>query len=174
MRKIKSWDEFINENFNPLQPRILPIEEEDIPEVLEVCVDAFQEVDTPEGIREFLGGETDWSISKKCVIGDKIVGCYLFNEQSVAVMLDECGCAKEDYEKYRELRGIQGLGLALYPDYRGSGIGRMMRSIPLQMGYDYIWGRHLKGLHNVDQWIKFGRRVIGENEEEYVSLMDLV
>lgn len=169
----KSFIQFVFEQSNPLQPRILPIQKDDLPAIFDICVEAFGEVDTPEGIRGFLGSETDWSISKKCVVGDEIIGCYLFNTQHVSSMLDQCGCAKEDYSKYEGLLGLQGLGLALKPEYRGSGIGRMMRDVPLSMGYDYIWGRHLKGLHNVDNWITFGRRVIGENDDEYVTIMDL-
>ena len=116
---------------------------------------------------------TDWNISKKCVLNGVIIGCYLFNEQPVSSMLDRCKCAVEDYSKYEDKRGVQGLGLALLPDYRGTGIGKEMRNIPLKMGYNYIWGRHSKGLHNVTQWTKFGRRIIGENEHEYITIMDI-
>jgi hypothetical protein len=45
------------------------------------------------------------------------------------------------------------------------------------MGYDYIWGQHLKGLHNVDNWTKFGRRLVADGdingEDMWVTLMDL-
>ena len=170
---IKKWLQFINESYLPTDCQILPINLEDKEAIFEICIVCFSEVDSPEGIRSFLGSETDWSISKKCVLGDKVIGCYLFNTQPVSEMLDVCGCAKEDYTKYEGLRGLQGLGLALLPEYRGSGIGKMMRDIPLKMDVDYIWGRHLKGLHNISSWVKFGRRIIGENEEEYVTIMDL-
>lgn len=41
------------------------------------------------------------------------------------------------------------------------------------MGYDYIWGQHFKTLYNIDNWKKFGRRVVAETEDIYVTLMDL-
>jgi hypothetical protein len=178
MIKLLRFTEFvnnssINEDFHSERPIISPIEKEDIPEIIEICVDVFSDVDTPDGIREYLGANTDWSISKKCMIGNKVISCYLFNEDPVSSMLDECSCALEDYSKYDGLRGLQGLGLALLPEYRGAGIGKLMRDVPLSMPYDYVWGRHLKGLHNIDNWTRFGRRVIGENEEEYVTIMDL-
>lgn len=170
---IKTWQQYINENYLPEKCEILGIEENDLNDILEICVEAFSDVDSPEGIRSFLSSEVDLSISKKCVMGGKIIGCYLFNTSPVSEMLDECGCAIEDYSKYEGLRPLHGLGLALLPEYRGSGIGKKMRNVPLTMDVDYIWGRHLKGLHNIDQWISFGRRVIGENDDEFVTIMDL-
>ena len=59
------------------------------------------------------------------------------------------------------------------PEYRDLGIGKKLRDYPLQLNFDYIWGQHLKGLQNIDNWTKFGRRIINNNGDLYITLMDL-
>jgi len=173
---IKNWFQYIKEDYNG-DAIISDIEQQDIPEVLNVCAKVLGDVDSEEDVKEYLSSVTDWNISKKAVVGGKIVGAYLFNEQPITEFLEGCDCTTEDVSKYANLRGIQGLGLALLPECRGTGIGRKMRDIPLHMGYDYIWGQHLKSLHNIDQWLKFGRRVVADGmigeDDLYVTLMDL-
>lgn len=142
----------------------------DAEECLNLCAIVFSDIMTPDEIKQFLKTSVNWNISKKATFGDKIIGCYLFNEDSV---LEFAEYQLEDLSKYKNLKGIQGLSLALLPEYRGSGIGKKLRDIPLHMNYDYIWGQHLKGLHNIDNWTKFGRRLVAESPDEYVTLMDL-
>jgi hypothetical protein len=122
--------------------------------------------------------KTNWSISKKIMDADKIIGCYLFNEESVYDFLkDYPETLLENIDEYKTKSGIQGLALCLLEEYRGSGLGRNLRKIPTQMNYDYIWGQHFKSLKNVNNWIKFGRRIIADGmidgDEIYVTLMDL-
>ena len=173
---LKKYKEFIIENVNS-EVKIENIQDSDIPEVLDVCVEVLKDVDTPENIKEFLGEDVDFSISKKATIDGKIVGCYLFNTDSVYDFLKDCDCVKEDMSKYQNLKGIQGCALVVLPEYRNMNIGRKLREVPLKMGFDYIWGQHLKGLHNVDNWIKFGRRLVADGliggEDMWVTLMDL-
>lgn len=149
---------------------ISKISSNDIPEVLEVCVQVFSNVMSPEEVREYVGGTADWNISVKATMGDKIVGCYIFNEESVTQFQR---CSRENLKKYKTLKGIQGVGLAVLPEFRGTGVGKKLRDYPLHLNYDYIWGQHLEGLHNVDNWVKFGRRVIGKCGGLFITLMDL-
>ena len=174
---IKRYNQFILENINS-ESKIENIKETDIPEILEMCAQAFGEVEgSQEEVKEYLKGDVNFRISKKSIIDGKIVGCYLFNEESVYDFLKNCDCLKEDISKYKKLRGIQGCALVVIPEYKGEGIGRKLREIPLKMGYDYVWGQHLKGLHNIDNWTKFGRRLVADGvingSDMWVTLMDL-
>ena len=147
MKNILSWILF-NENNDS---QILPIENSDIPEVLNVCAEALQHVDTPDNIKQYLGKATKWSISKKCVLDGRIIGAYLLNEFPLDRMLDDarehCKVCdfppEEEYEKYHNLRGLQGLALVVKPEFQKIGAGKKLRDVPLHMGYDYIWGMHL-------------------------------
>ena len=172
---IKRYLQFIKESHENFI--IESITENDIDDVLEICAKVFGDVDSAEDVKSYLGEATNWNISKKAVINNKIIGCYLFNEDSIVDFLDGKDCVLENLSKYTSKKGIEGLGLALLPEYRNMGIGKEMRNIPLDMDYDYVWGQHLKGLHNIDNWTKFGRRIVADGdidgEEMYVTLMDL-
>ena len=185
MRKILSWTLY-NENNNI---QILPVEDTDVTEILNICAEVLSNVDNPERIKGYLGRATKWNLSKKCVLNGKIIGAYLLNEFPLQVMLDDCKrlfnegklvqCDFEDYEKYRTLHGLHGLALVVLPDFQKIGAGKKLRDVPLHMDYDYIWGMHLETLQNIEQWTNFGRKVLGkftdeENETVYITVMDLL
>lgn len=151
-------------------PKISTIQSEDIPEVLDVCAEVFSKVMGPEGVRSYIKGSADWSISAKAEYKGKIVGCYILNKDSV---MRQQSCSKEDLSKYKGMKGVQGIGLAVLPEYRDLGIGKKLREYPLNKGYDYIWGLHMKSLHNIDNWTRFGRRIICDTGGMFTTLMDL-
>lgn len=146
MKNILSWTTF-NENSDY---QILPIEISDKIEVLNICAESLKHVDNPERIKQYLGRATEWDISKKCVFNGKIIGAYLLNHFPVYKMLEDCErlfsekkipyFSSENYQKYRNLRGIHGLALVVDPAYQKTGAGKKLRDVPLTMGYDYIWG----------------------------------
>ena len=172
MKYLKKFENYSTKNY-----QISDIDESDIDGILDICVEAFGDLESSDEIKEYLKEKTDWSISKKATIGDKIVGCYLLNEESVIDFLKDSDCSLENLSQYENKRGIQGIGLVVVPEYQKLGIGKEMRSIPLNMEYDYIWGQHLKGLHNIKHWTDFGRRIVADGEidgeEMYVTLMDI-
>jgi len=171
---ILNFLEFVKES---LEYKVLNIEEQDIDEILNMCVQAFGDLESSDEIKEYLKEKTDWNISKKATLDNKIVGCYLFNEDSVIDFLKDSDCALEDLSQYENKRGIQGIALVVRPEYQKFGIGKKLRSVPLNMGYDYIWGQHLKGLHNIKHWTDFGRKIVADGEidgeDMYVTLMDI-
>jgi hypothetical protein len=63
-------------------------------------------------------------------------------------------------EKYRGLRGLEGVALAVDKSHRNRGAGRLLREYSLTMDYDYIWGMQFRSLNNLDNWIKSGRELI--------------
>lgn len=101
----------------------------------------------------------------------------MLNTDSIFEFLKNSNCLLEDISKYKNKIGIQGIALVVTSEYRKFGIGREMRNIPLNMGYSYIWGQHLKGLYNIRNWVDFGRRIVADGEingeEMYVTLMDI-
>jgi GNAT superfamily N-acetyltransferase len=151
-------------------PKISAIQPEDIPEVLDVCSVVFSKVMSPGGVKSYINGSADWSISAKAEYKGRIVGCYILNRDPVT---RQQHCSKEDLGRYKGMKGVQGIGLAVLPEYRDFGIGKKLREYPLQKGYDYIWGLHMKGLHNIDNWTRFGRRIICDSGSMFTTLMDL-
>lgn len=145
-------------------------------EVLELCQESFADVMEPEYLQEYLDSIVDWHISIMAIINDKVVGCYLFNEESINKFFKQGFYMKsliDDIDKYQNLRGIQGVALVVSPDYRGFGIGKKLREFPKSMDFDYIWGVQLKSLENISDWLKYGRRLIAETPNEFITLMDL-
>jgi GNAT superfamily N-acetyltransferase len=119
---------------------------------------------------DYLIKSVDWGISIKATVGDKIVGCYLLSQEPIS------SCDSVDDEKikyYSNLYGLQGISLAVSNEYRNMGIGKALRDETLNMGYDYIWGYQSKELNNIDNWVKFGRKIVGETYFDYITLMDL-
>lgn len=61
---IKNWFQYIKEDYNG-DAIISDIEQQDIPEVLNVCAKVFGDVDSEEDVKEYLSSVTDWNISKR-------------------------------------------------------------------------------------------------------------
>jgi len=157
--------------------KIQNIKKEDISIIVDMCSKIFSDVMPYEENVKYINYVTDFSISKKATLNGKIIGCYLFNKQSIFESEDLDNLPEqqtEDLSKYENKKPLQGVALALLPEYRGLSYGRQLRDIPLSMkDYDYIWGVHLKGLHNINNWLKYGRRIVAETDEVYATLMDL-
>jgi hypothetical protein len=114
---------------------------------------------------------TDFTISKKAVLDGKIIGCYLLNDDSVP---SNGMNYLENLDPYGTRRGLQGVALGILKEYRGLSYGRQLRDSALSLnGFDYIWGFQGKRLENLDNWLACGRRLVGETEDAYVTLMDL-
>lgn len=151
-------------------PKLSRINPEDIEECLEVCGKALSHVMAHDSVKSFVGKVADWGISVKAEYDGRIVGCYVLNTKPVT---SQNHCAKENLDGYRGLNGVQGVALAVLPEYRDLGIGKLLRQYPIRKGYDYIWGLHMKGLHNIDNWVKFGRRIVCETGGMFTTLMDI-
>lgn len=167
MKKI--IQKLVKQVFGDNSIKISKISDKDISEVLEICAVAFQHVMDQDSVKSFIQSTADWSLSVKAVYQNKIVGCYIFKERSVVPYLKSI----QEKEKYKNLKGIEGVALAVLPEYRDLGIGKKLREYPLHLGFDYIWGQHLKGLQNIDNWTKFGRRIVNDIGHLYITLMDL-
>jgi hypothetical protein len=147
------------------------IEENDIDDIIDFSVKLFSEATGYDFPGLFFYDMTDFSISKKAVLNGKIIGVYLLNDVSVlSYGMRRC----ENLDSYFNLRAIQGVSLGIQKEYRGLDYGRELRDSILSLdGYDYIWGFQGKCLNNLDNWLGYGRRLVGETEDSYVTLMDL-
>jgi 8-oxo-dGTP pyrophosphatase MutT (NUDIX family)/GNAT superfamily N-acetyltransferase len=132
------------------EPKIEKLTAKDLPAVMEagqVCFPKFEF----EGIaRESMHG--DFSQSYVVKDGDKVIGAYLLAPNQ----LPEVFPGKET-KAYKGRKGIEGVALFLLPEYRGAGVGRKLRGMPMTSNYDYIWGQHFEDLSNLQNWVNFGR-----------------
>ena len=157
---------------------IQPLTKNDLDTVINMCIEAFGAFETKDEIRTYLMEQIDVSISKKDVLGSHIVGCYLFNKASIYdFMQDNPTCALSDLSSYKDKQGIQGVALVVRNSFKGKGIGKLLRDVPKSMNVDYIWGKHLSDLGNIQQWVQYGRKIVGngivEDEHLIITLMDL-
>jgi len=162
---------FCNLNFRKEDFRIEPVQDKDMDCILAMCKEIFKEHKSIASDLLMLEFFTDISISRKALLNDKIIGCYLFNEDTIYC---DNRVIFEDLGPYKNKKALLGLALALMPDYRGKGYGKQLRDLPKTMrNYDYVWGMQLKSLNNIDNWIRYGRRIVAEGESSYVTLMDI-
>jgi GNAT superfamily N-acetyltransferase len=151
--------------------RIEDIEAEDIDGILDIGLRMFSGIRPLEDPALYYYFCPDHSISKQAVLDGKIIGYYLLNEEPVT---EYDMNTLEDLSGYRNRKGLHALELVVLPEYRGLSYGRQLRDIPLGMKeYDYIWGSHIKCLNNLENWLRYGRRLVGQTKGEYVTLMDL-
>lgn len=116
----------------------------------------------------YITKNTDWSISFKALDGTKIVGVYALGNNQIA--------SEFDLPDYRERKGVEGVALAVLPEYKGTGVGRQLIEAPRKLGRDYVWGSALRALSNVQHWAK-RRKIVGEKnpgakDNYYVSVED--
>ena len=136
-----------------------------------MCVKLFSEAANFEYPGFFFYAMTDFSISKKAVLDGEIIGCYLLNNESVHSWEMNW---KENLDLYKTRRGLQGVALGILKEYRGRSYGRQLRDSALSLSeYDYIWGLQAKQLNNLDNWLGYGRRLVGETGGDFITLMDL-
>ena len=150
---------------------IQTIEEKDIDYIIEMSVKLFSEAAKYEYSGLFFYCMTDFTISKKAVLDGKIIGCYLLNDESVhSYEMNRL----ENLDRYKTLRGLQGVALGIMKEYRGLSYGRQLRDSAHSLNeYDYIWGFQGKSLNNLGSWLGYGRRLVGETEYAHVTFMDI-
>ncbi len=148
-------------------------------EVLDICVEVFKNVMPQASVKGYINCSADWDLSVKATFEDKIVGCYILNENQIPIpfksirYFNDDDSQWEDLSKYAKLKGIEGIALAVLPEYRDKGIGKALRNYPLTLDYDYIWGQHYESLQNIQHWVKFGRRIVSHYTGLYRTLMDI-
>lgn len=93
-------------------------------------------------------------------VDGKLAGFYFLRPGSIPENINP-----ELYEELKDLSGIEGVALGVFPEYKNLGIGKRLIEYPKNMGYDYIWGYQFKPLKNLGDWLK-RRKYYGFDEEE--------
>lgn len=118
------------------------------------------------GYREFaliVLSNTNWEISATLTddYGD-LYGVYLLGDAQVPI-------DKLCLNKYANLKGVEGIALAIDPNIRGLGYGNLLKDYPKSLEIDYVWGQQLKSLNNLDMWLK-RRKLVGITDYTYITL----
>ena len=133
------------------------IPKEKINEVLKWSHQFFNKLMNGNEFKWYLTEVTNWDKSILLLNKDnEIKGAYLFGDNQLL------------HERFKDLKGIEGVLLAIDSDIRNQGWGDKLKDYPKTLGIDYIWGQQLKGLNNLNDWLK-RRELVGENEEVYIT-----
>lgn len=161
----------IFEIFSPLKPTIESISQSDHDFIIMETARVFADHFPASQMKDYLNNTVDWKLSKKLMINGEIAGFYLLSENNVNDVVPTDN-ALEDLTKYNNLRGIEGIALVVLPKYRNMGFGNLLKTLPRNLGYDYIFGMQLKSLKNLEDWLK-RRRLVGDVGSVWVTLEDL-
>ena len=154
---------------------VRPFKAEDQPGIDQVIAVVFKDLLSPSRL-DFYAHDHDPKLTLVYEREGRIVGCYLLKENSVLSAVEEGAKPLEDLEKYRNLRGIEGVALAILPEYQYNiGAAIELLSRPTEMGFDYMWGAQNAKLGNLLKWTKLSRLVaVCEGPPKWtVTLRDL-
>jgi radical SAM superfamily enzyme YgiQ (UPF0313 family) len=104
----------------------------------------------------------DSSLSIVAEVDGNVAGFYFIKEQYIQLL------GKEEDEILSNLRGIEGVALGIFNEYKDYGIGKEMIEYPKTIGADYIWGLQLKGLGNIEDWLK-RRKLYADVGQMYIT-----
>lgn len=140
------------------QNGILPINSNDIDEVIDLCIAEFGSHDAGGAAETsaFVKSYTDWSVSKKLVINGKLAGFMLLRPRPIKELLDESKVSElfVDLSIFDNKSGVEGVALVVVPEHRGSMSAAKLTRLPQRLGYDYAYGQALKSLGNIQFWLK--------------------
>lgn len=122
----------------------------------------FKDVTEETYFYAIIAQETNWELSVMLVNDkDEMFGLYLFGDKQLDSLVE--------VPEYLELKGIEGVLLAVDKSIQGQGWGNKLKDFPKTLGFDYIWGQQLKSLNNLQDWLK--RRIfITETDGVYITL----
>ena len=142
------------------EPQVEKMRPEDVDEAVKVGEACFPEHAGVFGklVRDELGN--DFSHSYVARLDEKVIGGYFLGNRQLSDHID-----RPETQPYKGKRGVEGVALFLLPQYRGAGLGRKLRGLPLSSGADYVWGQHYEDLNNLQQWVNFGRKHLFTQEE---------
>ncbi len=121
----------------------------------------FKDVTSEYYFRAILEQESNWDISAMLVDeNNDIKGVYLLGDNQLNSLVED--------EKYVNLKGVEGVVLAVSEEVRGQGWGNKLKDFPKTLEVDYIWGQQLKSLNNVEDWLK-RRELVAETPSVYIT-----
>lgn len=177
----KDIERFLNftESYISNNIKISKIEPYDNDSIIDILSVVFKIVDDKETIRNRISKRLNNNLSVKIEIDGKIVGCYLLAEKSINEFISDINDDKlKDFPKKSTKilidsdfsdNGLQGISLAILPEFRGFNLGSKLKEYTYNLGYDYIWGVQDKKLENIEFW-KRTRDIIAESPNAYASI----
>jgi hypothetical protein len=93
-------------------------------------------------------------------VGGDLAGFYFLKRKDIPEKINP-----EIYNTIKDLRGVEGVALGVFDEYKNLGIGKSLIEYPQQMGYDYIWGYQYESLKNLKDWLK-RRKYYGFDDDE--------
>jgi len=153
---------------------IRKFEEKDKDQVMQIMIEAFSHVMPPAAIVQYTNAVTNFKKSIVVAKGDEIVGVYLFGNRQLSTGITDEKPSKVlvDIEEYNRKTGMEGVALAVKKEYQGTGIGSKLKDYTKTLDVDYVWGLQLKGLGNLQQWLK-RRKLAAETSGMYITVEDL-
>lgn len=103
----------------------------------------------------------DKNLSLVALVGDNVAGFYFIGNHPIPK-------GGKDYEKFNNLKGVEGMALGVLKEYKNFGIGKKLIETTQQLPVDYIWGYQFKSLKNIDDWLK-RRKIYFENDGIYIT-----
>jgi hypothetical protein len=121
----------------------------------------FKNLTSKDYFFAILKQETNWDISAILLDDeDKIMGLYLLGDSQLDSLIVN--------DTYTNLKGVEGVVLAVSEEIRGQGWGNKLKEYPKTLEVDYIWGQQLKSLNNLEDWLK-RRELIAETQSVYIT-----
>ena len=166
----------INEQIEDVKITHIGSDQQSIQDALEVFKQAFPQYEF-ESIKDFIMSSVNWNKSIKATSDDKTVGIYLIGDRQLFdVIEDEKAVPIENLDKYKGKIGVEGVALAVMPEFQKIGIGKKLKDALLSMtSANYIYGLQYKSLNNLQNWLK-SRRLVAQStgdEAVYITLQDL-
>jgi len=131
MKHINYFTSFINESKNNVAIDIITPDKEDA--VVDVLYSSFGFLeDSKESLRRRIQPRLSNGLSIYLSVDNSIIGCYLLNEKSAQTFIEEIkrGDIKDFpptetkiYLDNIEGKGLQGIALSVYPEFRDMGFG---------------------------------------------------
>lgn len=180
MKTLKNYNLFINENINNDNDfKVESINDSDIPKLLELKYDFFAKSYNynREKHDNYSLEHTDWSISKKLMDGDKIIGGYFLRRSKIEnefitdpndteiekhITIDDLNNDEwiennlfYDIRPLYNKKGIEGVSLFIDKNYQSLGLGQLLIDGCMKdPNIDYMFGYAYHTLQNIKSWMK--------------------
>jgi len=141
---------------------IRKITDDDLPIITEKLSYVYDKLSASSESIWGLIGDYDENISVVAVMNNKVCGFYMLRNENI--MPNDSSI----YKELEGLKGLEGVALGVFKEYKNLGIGKKLIEYPRTLGYDYIWGYQLKKLDNIDDWLK-RRKIYYENKHLYIT-----
>ncbi len=162
------WDELSTSEIT-----VKPFDAEQFELVLDAATKIFRKHMSASELRQYLIAQTDLELSLLAYYKNEIIGFYLIGDYPVPNDISESQLliSMNEYHQILEMNGMEGVALAVLPDYRGLGIGKILIEasfdVATKFHKQFIWGQNYISLNNLKEWLKIRTHFASDNEVHY-------